>query len=132
MYCNDKSINLYISEKAKNLNCRVAVVKGLKDCAAVTYTYNNKFESLVSDELPEQELLFALLHELSHVELGYIGEKFQKKGIGSWVEKKVDMNVVSSNRKIIKNRNIVFLYLLALIYEPWLVKKIKFGGKQCT
>ena len=77
----------------------------------------------------EQKRVFSILHELSHIDLGYIGEKYEKKVDSSIYEKIVNLNLVYKNRRIINNKVYILLYLYAIISEPILTKKIVFGGK---
>ncbi|MCI9140670.1 MAG: ImmA/IrrE family metallo-endopeptidase [Lachnospiraceae bacterium] len=129
MYCRNEFVNDSIINQCNMLNASITLSSKLNICAALTYCYNGKNYIIVNDKLSEQKRVFSILHELSHIDLGYIGEKYEKKVDSSIYEKIVNLNLVYKNRRIINNKVYILLYLYAIISEPILTKKIVFGGK---
>lgn len=128
MYCRNEFVNDCIINQCNMLNASITLSSKLNACGALNYCYNGKNYIIVNDKLSEQKKIFAILHELSHIDLGYIGEKYEKKTESSIYEKIVNINLVYKNKRIINNKVYILLYLYAIISEPILTKKIVFGG----
>ena len=79
MYCRNEFVNDSIINQCNMLNASITLSSKLNICAALTYCYNGKNYIIVNDKLSEQKRVFSILHELSHIDLGYIGEKYEKK-----------------------------------------------------
>lgn len=124
-------IDKYVREKSAELNVSNIIRNTKLDrCGAVTYIYKGKYNIVINSMLSEKEQLFGILHELSHIELGLIGKKYEKKASGSISEKIVNFNLVRNNKNIISN-NSMELYFWAIVSERELIKKIKFiGGEE--
>lgn len=129
MFCKNKYVDLYILELCNRLNIEIILSSKLKGCNGLNYLYNNKNYIIINSNLSEEIKIFSVLHEISHIQLNYMGEKYEKKGANSLSEKIVNLNLIYRNKKIIKNRLYILLYLYAIISEYLLTKNIIFGGK---
>lgn len=121
--------NNYIIDHLEN-KCGKAVdiqiVNKLHNCAALTYAYNSKYIIMLAPNYNEKMLVFTILHELSHIELGFLGEKYEKKIASSFYEKIVNINLIIKNMQLFNIRDIPKFVMFALISEENLVKKIRF------
>lgn len=131
MYCKNKRINQYIADKCNEMNVKVDISDKITNCAAVNYYYKEKYYVIVNGMILEKKRIFAILHELSHIELKFIGRKFEKRASNSITEKIVNLNMIKKNKKIILNKNLLLLMLYAIISESLLEKKIVFGEREC-
>ncbi|WP_026504381.1 ImmA/IrrE family metallo-endopeptidase [Butyrivibrio sp. NC3005] len=132
MYCKNEKIRKYLEDKCKKYNVKIDISHELTKCGAVNYYYKGNYYILVNSKISDDDKIFAILHELSHIELKLIGEKFEKKSSKSITEKIVNLNVIFKNKEIIMNGNLFMLMLFAVVSETLLVKKIVFGERKCT
>lgn len=127
IYCKNEKLNKYLVEKCIKYNANVKIDGKLINCNAVNYFYKGRYNIIVSGSLTDKETIFAILHELSHIDLNYIGKNFEKKSYLSIKEKIVNINLIYKNRNIIKN-NIYLLIVCAMLSENVLFKMITFRG----
>lgn len=125
LYLKNNYIADYIVAKCGK-TVDIQIVSKLCNCAALTYAYDSKYIILLAPNDDEKMLIFTILHELSHIQLGFLGEKYEKKTASSPYEKIVNINLIIKNIRLFNIRDIPRYVVLALISEENLVKKIKF------
>ena len=124
MYYNER-VDTYIHKQCIKYNTVVEWVDNLVDCVSVILFYNNKKIILINRGITGKQICLSILHELSHIDLGFIGEAFEKKGKNNIKEKIVNINMIIKNRAIIKGWILPYI-VLALISEKKLFKMMEF------
>lgn len=107
-------------------NVDVQIVDNLSHCAGLTYQYKKQYTILLAPNKKESMLVFSILHELSHIELGFLGSRYEKKSESSIYEKIINIHLVVKNRKLFDKKSFLKYVLLGLISEKALVNSIKF------
>lgn len=123
--CCSERIHNYIDKQCRKYHVVIERVDNLDNCASIILVYDNNKIILINSNIKGKQYIFSILHELSHIHLGYVGEAFEKKENSNIKEKIVNANMVIMNKEIIKGC-IPWYILLALISEKQLFKSIIF------
>lgn len=127
MYLNDGELNDYLNKKCGKFNLEVIKTDKLAGkCIATTIKYDNKYMVLIDENVKDKLYKISVLHELSHIELNFIGPKYEKRSKNNLYEKIVNLHMVWSNRKILDRFCVVICILSAIISEDLLYRTIRF------
>lgn len=127
LYYNE-NIDIYIQNKCREYQVDIEYVENLDNCASVLLLYKNKKIFLINKDLMRKQQHFSILHEFSHIDLGFIGESYEKKESKDIIEKIVNVHMIIKNREIVRGC-IIFLVFLALVSEKLLIEHIRFYGE---
>lgn len=117
----------YINQQKDKLNITIIYTNKFDGlCNAVTIYYKNQYIIYLNEKLNGKEKILTILHEISHIQLGYLGEKYAKKKSSSIYEKIVDINMILKIRGYISN--FPKMFFLSFISEKKLYQTIKFKG----
>lgn len=82
----------------------------------------------ISKNISEKRFVFSILHELSHIQLHFLGNGYEKKRENSFSEKYVNINLIMNNACLLRKIKIPYYLILALFSEKLLYQKIKILG----
>ncbi|UYZ39024.1 hypothetical protein OD350_28550 (plasmid) [Clostridium beijerinckii] len=113
-----KEISQYIIDKCFNYNIKFQFVTSEQISAnASCIKYADGYFIFINSTIPESLDLLVVYHEIAHIELGYIGDKYHL--YNKSIEKKVNMRALEEMKKHLGFKFYIF-YIMSCFSE-WIL-----------
>lgn len=117
----------YENNLKKKFNCSIQIVNNSGfNCCGATIKLNQRYIIFLNEKLSEKYRTVCFLHEISHIQLGFLGKKYEKKSGNYITERIVNMNMIIRNKNIWPPGKLFQFILLSIFSEKLLYKKIEF------
>lgn len=123
----NESLRSYENTLIEKYNCSIQIVNNPAfNCCGATIKQNQRYIIFINEKLNEKYRMVCFLHEISHIQLGFLGKKYEKKNGNTITERIVNTNMIIRNKNIWPPGNFLQFIFLSIFSENLLYKKIKF------